>query len=106
MLEIVRERKLLPLIDFAYQGFGEGLDEDAYGVRLLAENLDEAIITSSCSKNFGIYCERTGCLIMVAKTASRWITSVHRSLLLPVKTTQTRPLTVAQLSARFSTTQN
>ncbi|MGO2055782.1 MAG: aminotransferase class I/II-fold pyridoxal phosphate-dependent enzyme, partial [Halomonadaceae bacterium] len=40
VLEIVRERKLLPLIDFAYQGFGEGLDEDAYGVRLLAENLD------------------------------------------------------------------
>nr|WP_295708817.1 amino acid aminotransferase [uncultured Halomonas sp.] len=71
VLDIVRERKLLPLIDFAYQGFGEGLDEDAYGVRLLAENLDEAIITSSCSKNFGIYCERTGCLIMVAKDSEQ-----------------------------------
>ncbi|TDO16690.1 MULTISPECIES: aromatic amino acid transaminase [Halomonas] len=67
VMEVVRERQLLPLIDFAYQGFGEGLDEDAYGVRLMAENLDEVIITSSCSKNFGIYCERTGCLIMVAK---------------------------------------
>lgn len=67
ILEVVRERSLLPLIDFAYQGFGEGLEEDAYGVRLFAENLDEVIITSSCSKNFGIYCERTGCLIMVAK---------------------------------------
>ncbi|MGS2743722.1 amino acid aminotransferase [Halomonas sp. LS-001] len=67
VLEVVRERSLLPLIDFAYQGFGAGLDEDAYGVRLMAEQLDEVIITSSCSKNFGIYCERTGCLIMVAK---------------------------------------
>ncbi|AQU82602.1 MULTISPECIES: amino acid aminotransferase [unclassified Halomonas] len=71
VLTVLRERKLLPLIDFAYQGFGQGLDEDAYGVRLLAENLDEAIITSSCSKNFGIYCERTGCLIMVAKDAEQ-----------------------------------
>lgn len=67
VLDVVRERNLLPLIDFAYQGFGEGLDEDAYGVRLMAESLDEVIITSSCSKNFGIYCERTGCLIMVAR---------------------------------------
>lgn len=67
VLEVLSERQLLPLIDFAYQGFGQGLDEDAYAVRLLAENLDEVIITSSCSKNFGIYCERTGCLIMVAK---------------------------------------
>ncbi|MDI5934226.1 aromatic amino acid transaminase [Halomonas kalidii] len=71
VLEVVRERGLLPLVDFAYQGFGEGLDEDAYGVRLLAEHLDEVIITSSCSKNFGIYCERTGCLIMVAKNAEQ-----------------------------------
>ncbi|WP_447556166.1 amino acid aminotransferase [Vreelandella sp. EE22] len=71
VLEILKERKLLPLVDFAYQGFGEGLDEDAYGVRLLAENLDEVMITSSCSKNFGIYCERTGCLIMVAKNAEQ-----------------------------------
>ncbi|MCA1772938.1 MAG: aspartate/tyrosine/aromatic aminotransferase [Halomonas sp.] len=71
VLEVVKERQLLPLIDFAYQGFGEGLDEDAYGVRLFAEQLDEVIITSSCSKNFGIYCERTGCLIMVAKDAEQ-----------------------------------
>ncbi|KPQ23947.1 MAG: aromatic-amino-acid transaminase [Halomonas sp. HL-48] len=71
VLEVVKERQLLPLIDFAYQGFGAGLDEDAFGVRLFAEQLDEVIITSSCSKNFGIYCERTGCLIMVAKDAEQ-----------------------------------
>ncbi|MCM5703533.1 aromatic amino acid transaminase [Larsenimonas salina] len=67
VLEIITRRKLLPLIDFAYQGFGDGLDDDAYGVRLLAESLDEVIITSSCSKNFGIYRERTGALILIAK---------------------------------------
>ncbi|WP_447957803.1 amino acid aminotransferase [Vreelandella sp. EE7] len=71
VLEVLKERNLLPLVDFAYQGFGEGLEEDAYGVRLLAENLDEVMITSSCSKNFGIYCERTGALIMVAKNAEQ-----------------------------------
>ncbi|MCP1673523.1 aromatic-amino-acid transaminase [Natronocella acetinitrilica] len=67
VLDVVRERDLLPLVDFAYQGFGDGLEEDAYGARLLAEQLDEVLITSSCSKNFGIYRERTGCLIAVAK---------------------------------------
>ncbi|MCM2130596.1 aromatic amino acid transaminase [Larsenimonas rhizosphaerae] len=67
VLNVVKQRNLMPLIDFAYQGFGDGLDEDAYGVRLLAEQLDEVIITSSCSKNFGLYRERTGCLILVAK---------------------------------------
>lgn len=67
VLELVKRRQLLPLIDFAYQGFGDGLNEDAYGVRLLAESLDEVIITSSCSKNFGIYRERTGCFILVAR---------------------------------------
>lgn len=67
VLEVVQERELLPLVDFAYQGFGEGLEEDAYGARLLAESLDEMLITSSCSKNFGIYRERTGALIAIAK---------------------------------------
>lgn len=67
VLKVLQERNLLPLVDFAYQGFAEGLDEDAYAVRLLAENLDDVLITSSCSKNFGIYNERTGALIVVAK---------------------------------------
>nr|WP_298414806.1 amino acid aminotransferase [uncultured Halomonas sp.] len=67
VLEVVLERRLLPLIDFAYQGFGDGLEEDAFGARLMAENLDEVLITSSYSKNFGIYRERTGCFIAVAK---------------------------------------
>ncbi len=66
VLEIVRSRELLPLFDFAYQGFGEGLEEDAWAVRLFAETLPEVLITSSCSKNFGLYRERTGALIVIA----------------------------------------
>ncbi|GLR64719.1 aromatic amino acid transaminase [Marinospirillum insulare] len=67
VLAVLKEGKLLPLIDFAYQGFGEGLDEDAAAVRLLAEELPEVMITSSCSKNFGLYRERIGAFIAVAK---------------------------------------
>ena len=66
VLKILQERELVPLIDFAYQGFGQGLEEDAQAVRLLAETLPEAMITASCSKNFGLYRERTGAFIAVA----------------------------------------
>ncbi len=66
VLEVVKARELLPLIDFAYQGFGDGLEEDAWAVRLFAEALPEVLITSSCSKNFGLYRERTGALIVCA----------------------------------------
>src|SRR5699024_4082464 len=75
-----------PLIDFAYQGLGDGLDADAYGVRLLASELDELLVTHSCCKNFGIYAERTGCLLALAadddaKTRVRGrIAAIARSL--------------------------
>ena len=52
-------------IDLAYQGLGDGLEEDAYGTRLLAESLPELIIVSSCSKNFGLYRERTGAMTLI-----------------------------------------
>lgn len=67
--EVVMEQNAVPLVDLAYQGFGEGLDEDAAGVRLLAELCPELLIASSCSKNFGIYRERTGVLIASASDA-------------------------------------
>lgn len=71
VLEIVRSRELLPLIDFAYQGFGDGVEQDAWAVRLFAEALPELLITSSCSKNFGLYCDRTGALIVCAANAEK-----------------------------------
>lgn len=59
----------LPLIDLAYQGFGDGLDEDAAGTRLIATRLPEVLIAASCSKNFGIYRERAGCLLALSADA-------------------------------------
>src|SRR5690606_14110553 len=73
VLEVVKARELLPLIDFAYQGFGDGLEEDAWAVRLFAAELPELLVTSSCSKNFGLYRERTGALIVRAESAGKLI---------------------------------
>lgn len=56
----------LPLFDLAYQGFGQGLDEDAYGLRLFAESQPELLIASSYSKNFGLYNERVGAFTLIA----------------------------------------
>lgn len=73
VLEVVRSRELLPLIDFAYQGFGDGLEQDAWAVRLFADTLPEVLITSSCSKNFGLYRDRTGALIVCARDADKLV---------------------------------
>jgi aspartate/tyrosine/aromatic aminotransferase len=62
----VHERSLLPLVDFAYQGFGDGLVEDAAGLRELAQPGRELLVCSSFSKNFGLYGERVGALTLVA----------------------------------------
>ena len=59
----------VPFIDIAYQGFGDGLEEDAYGVRHLASRMPEMLIAASCSKNFGVYRERTGLLMAIAGDA-------------------------------------
>jgi aromatic-amino-acid transaminase len=79
VLKIVKERELLPLIDFAYQGFGDGLEQDAWAVRLFAAELPEVLITSSCSKNFGLYSDRVGALIVCAANADK-LTDVRSQL--------------------------
>ena len=66
--EIIAERKLLPLVDFAYQGFGDGLNEDAVGLHSLTQHVEELLICSSFSKNFGLYSERVGALTAVANS--------------------------------------
>lgn len=65
--EVVHQRQLLPLVDFAYQGFGGTLDEDAQGLRILAQPGKELLVCSSFSKNFGLYNERVGALTLVAQ---------------------------------------
>lgn len=63
------ERQIIPLLDFAYQGFAEGLEADAQGVRIVCSVVPEAFIASSFSKNFGLYSERVGALTFVGQTA-------------------------------------
>ncbi len=70
--DILDRTGAVPLIDLAYQGFGDGLEADAAGTRLIARRAPEAMIAASCSKNFGIYRERTGILLtQVADPAQR-----------------------------------
>ncbi len=66
LLALVQRRGLLPFIDMAYQGLGEGIDADAFGVRLFCAELPEVLCAVSCSKNFGLYRERTGSLHLVS----------------------------------------
>lgn len=70
VLELAQQREFIPFIDVAYLGFGDGLVEDAYGIRLLADNLPEVIIAASCSKNFGLYRERVGLAAMINRTSN------------------------------------
>ncbi len=67
---LLAAKRAVPLIDLAYQGFGDGLDADAAGVRLIAARLPEVLIAASCSKNFGVYRERTGILLALCADAA------------------------------------
>ena len=69
--DISKKQGFTFLIDSAYQGFGKGLDEDAAGVRLLADQLDELLVCASCSKNFGLYRDRVGAFSVMTATAEQ-----------------------------------
>jgi aromatic-amino-acid transaminase len=76
VVRVVSERGLLPLIDIAYQGFGRGLDEDAFGVRLMLDACDEVIIAQSCDKNFSCYRDRVGSLFLKTGSAETTATAM------------------------------
>lgn len=82
LTQLLVEKGATPFIDIAYQGLGDGLDEDAYGLRYVAEHCPEVIVASSCSKNFGLYRERVGAVIVVANAPS--VAEVCRGQLLNV----------------------
>ncbi len=65
---VIAERRLLPFVDIAYQGFGRGLDQDAAGLRGILASCDEVVIAQSCDKNFSVYRDRVGSLFL--KTGS------------------------------------
>ncbi|WP_114287657.1 aromatic amino acid transaminase [Candidatus Halocynthiibacter alkanivorans] len=69
--DLIVEKGAMPLVDIAYQGFGDGLEEDAAATRLIASKVPEMLLAASCSKNFGIYRERTGILMAISADASQ-----------------------------------
>jgi aspartate aminotransferase len=80
--ELAKEVGFTPLVDIAYQGFGASLEEDARGLRILADAVEELIICSSCSKNFGLYRERIGACSLIAKDSAT--ADISNSVLLSV----------------------
>ncbi|WP_426036369.1 aromatic amino acid transaminase [Cypionkella sp. TWP1-2-1b2] len=71
----------IPFVDLAYQGFGDGLEEDAAATRMIAQTFPEILIAASCSKNFGIYRERTGILIALGDPARKTVTQGNLAFL-------------------------
>ncbi|MBP0482254.1 aromatic amino acid transaminase [Sagittula salina] len=71
VIDLMTRNGLVPMVDIAYQGFGDGLEEDAAGLRMVVSQMPEALVAASCSKNFGVYRERTGLLMAVAQDPAR-----------------------------------
>jgi aspartate/tyrosine/aromatic aminotransferase len=71
LAQLLTGRGAIPFIDLAYQGFGDGLEEDAAATRMIATRFSEVLIAASCSKNFGIYRERTGVLIALTSAVRK-----------------------------------
>jgi aspartate/tyrosine/aromatic aminotransferase len=69
LAELITRRGLIPFVDLAYQGLGNGLEVDAQGARLVVEAAEQALVAQSCDKNFGVYRERTGSLFVKAGSA-------------------------------------
>jgi aspartate aminotransferase len=71
LIELLQRRDLFPFLDLAYQGFGASLEQDAAGLRKVVQQLPEALIAISYSKNLGLYRERVGALISISENAER-----------------------------------
>lgn len=69
--DLVLDKGAIPFIDIAYQGFGDGLEEDAANLRSMAARVPEMLIAASCSKNFGLYRDRVGCAMAICDTADK-----------------------------------
>jgi aromatic-amino-acid transaminase len=81
VVSLLQARQATPFVDLAYQGFGDGPEEDAAATRLIAETFPEVLIAASCSKNFGIYRERAGLLIALGDPARKAITQGNLNFL-------------------------
>jgi len=90
LADVIVEQDLIPFIDIAYQGFARGIDDDAFGVRLLADRVPEMLVSHSCSKNFGLYRDRVGALSVLTADAKTTHT-VDTQLLSIVRTMYSLP---------------
>jgi aspartate aminotransferase len=82
LAEVIERRGLVPFVDLAYQGFGDDLETDAVGLRTLAQRVPELLLAVSCSKNFGLYRERTGALAVIsASSAAKAAIATHQARL-------------------------
>ncbi len=79
VVNVINDLGLVAMIDIAYQGFGDGLEEDAQATRLVASSVKRCLIAASCSKNFGVYRERTGLLMAISDDAAE--TALNQSTL-------------------------
>lgn len=79
VVNLINAQGLVAMIDIAYQGFGDGLEEDAQATRLVASSVKRCLIAASCSKNFGVYRERTGLLMAISDDAAQ--TALNQSTL-------------------------
>lgn len=87
---LAKERGFTPLVDMAYQGFGLGLDEDTQGLRYLANEVEELILCTSCSKNFGLYRERIGAVSIVVDS-NKMLETARTNLLAVVRSIYSMP---------------
>lgn len=81
MTDLLLAKGAIPFVDLAYQGFGDGLEEDAAATRMIAAKFPEVLIAASCSKNFGIYRERTGILIALGEATRKAVTQGNLNFL-------------------------
>ncbi len=88
--ELAQKNGFIPFVDIAYQGFGDGLEQDAQGLRYMAERMEEMLITTSCSKNFVLYRERTGAAIVIGKNQQE-VTNARGKMLTLARSTYTMP---------------
>ena len=88
--ELSQKNGFTPFVDIAYQGFGDGLEQDIVGLQHMANNVEEMLITTSCSKNFGLYRERTGAAIVIGKNLQE-ANNAKGKLLTLARSTYTMP---------------
>ena len=101
LAEMAQKQGFIPFVDIAYQGLGDGLEEDAAGLRLLVSKLPEVIIAASCSKNMGLYRERTGATLFVCRDQANAGALVSQALVAARKVYSMPPAHGALLAGRI-----